>query len=85
MRSKLDDWASAFPGRFKVHYVLSDKWPMHWTHSKGRIDSKILKEQCFPPGEAVYNLLCGPSAMLNSCCRPRLGQLGHDNDSLIVF
>lgn len=85
MRRTLDEWARTFPDRFKVRYVLTAKWPLFWTHCKGRMDANILKSNCFPPGETVYNLLCGPPNMLQSCCRPHLEELGHDNERLVAF
>lgn len=85
MRSTLDEWATNFPDKFKVHYILSDSWPSDWQYSTGFVDKKLFEEHLYEPAGDVYNLMCGPPIMLDRGCTPNLLALGHKRDSLFAF
>lgn len=85
MRSTLDEWATHFPDRFKVHYILSDSWPSDWKYSTGFVDKKLFDENLYEPAADVYNLMCGPPIMLDRGCTPNLLALGHKRDSIFSF
>jgi len=85
MRSTLDEWAANFPNKFKVHYILSDKWPKDWKYSTGFVDKKLFDEELYPAGKDVYNLMCGPPIMLDRGCTPNLVALGHERHNVFSF
>jgi len=85
MRSSLDQWAKVFPNKFKVHYILSDKWPEGWTHSTGFVSKDLFAEHLYPAGDDVRNLMCGPPIMLDKGCTPNLIALGHKKDKIFAF
>jgi len=85
MRSTLDQWASVFPNKFKVHYILSDKWPEGWKYSTGFVSKPLFEEHFYPAGDDVHNLMCGPPIMLDRGCTPNLVALGHKKDRIFAF
>ena len=69
MRSTLDQWAALFPDKFKVHYILSDKWPKDWKYSTGYMDKDLFrkeKKELYPAAD-VHKLMCGRLIMLAVC------------------
>jgi nitrate reductase (NAD(P)H) len=84
-RSTLDEWASKFGDRFKVHYILSDAWPKDWQYSTGFVDKALFDEHLYEPGEDVYNLMCGPPIMLDRGCTPNLVAIGHQKTKIFSF
>jgi nitrate reductase (NAD(P)H) len=85
MRSTLDDWATNYPAKFKVHYILSDSWPSDWKYSTGFVDQKLFEEYLFEPSEEVYNLMCGPPIMLEKGVTPALNAVGHQKKNIFAF
>lgn len=85
MRSTLDEWASHFPDRFKVHYILSDAWSSDWKYSTGFVDKPLFEEHLYPAADDVYNLMCGPPIMLDRGCRPNLESIGHKKEKMFSF
>lgn len=85
MRSTLDQWASVFPNKFKVHYILSDKWPEGWKYSTGFVNKALFEEHLYPASDDVHNLMCGPPIMLDRGCTPNLVALGHKKDRIFAF
>ena len=85
MRSTLDQWATVFPDKFKVHYILSDKWPKDWKFSTGFVNKDLCEKVLYPAGDDVRNLMCGPPIMLDRGCTPNLVALGHKKDSIFAF
>jgi nitrate reductase (NAD(P)H) len=85
MRSTLDEWAAAFPTKFKVHYILSDCWNKEWKYSIGYVNSALFKEHFYPPGGDTWNLMCGPPVMLDRGCTPNLVANGHSKDRIFSF
>ena len=85
MRDTLDEWAQNFPERFKVHYILSNKWSSDWNHSTGLVNKALFEKHLFEPSTDVYTIMCGPPGMLNEGCRPNLEALGHESESMLLF
>ncbi len=85
MRSTLDQWATVFPDKFKVHYILSDSWPQDWKYSTGFVSKEIFEKELYPAGDDVHNLMCGPPIMLDKGCTPNLLALGHKKERIFSF
>jgi len=85
MRSTLDEWAEKFPDKFKVHYILSDRWSSDWKYSTGFVSKPLFEEQFYPAGDDVHNLMCGPPIMLDKGCVPNLVALGHKKTRIFAF
>jgi len=85
MRSTLDQWATHFPDKFKVNYILSDRWPQGWKYSTGFVNKALFEKHLFPAGDDVRNLMCGPPIMLDKGCTPNLVALGHKKDKIFAF
>ena len=85
MRSTLDEWAAKYPDKFKVHYILSDGWPKDWKYSTGFVDKPLFEKEFYPPGDDVYNLMCGPPIMLDRGCTPNLTAIGHKKKNIFSF
>eukprot|EP00980_Cylindrotheca_fusiformis_P001949 scaffold442_cov110-Cylindrotheca_fusiformis.AAC.16 len=80
MRTRLERWAREEEDKFKLHYVLTEKWPGGWTHSTGKLRKAIFAAHFAEPDEGVYNLLCAPQPTLEERCIPALMNLGHAPD-----
>jgi nitrate reductase (NAD(P)H) len=85
MRSTLEEWEEKHPNRFKVHYILSDEAPPDWKYSVGFCDKPLFEKYLYPPGDGVWNLMCGPPIMIDKGCRPNLTALGHSKDRMFAF
>ena len=85
MRSTLDEWSEKFPKKFKVHYILSDKWPANWKYSSGFVNRPLFEAEFYPPAEDCYNLMCGPPIMLDRGCTPNLVAIGHKKTKVFAF
>jgi Na+-transporting NADH:ubiquinone oxidoreductase subunit NqrF len=85
MRSTLDEWASTFPNKFRVHYILSDSWPKDWKYSTGFVDKPLFEEHLYQPGDDCYNLMCGPPIMIQRGCEPALAAIGHKKSRQFSF
>mmetsp|Transcript_218 Transcript_218/g.337 ORF Transcript_218/g.337 Transcript_218/m.337 type:complete len:894 (+) Transcript_218:112-2793(+) len=85
LRDVLDEWATLFPSRFSVHYILSESWPKDWKFSTGFVNKTLFEKELFASASDVYNLMCGPPVMLERGCIPNLGSLGHSKKSMFCF
>jgi NAD(P)H-flavin reductase len=85
MRSTLDEWASTFPHKFKVHYILSDAWSKDWKYSTGFVDRALFEEILYPPSDDCYTLMCGPPIMIQKGCEPNLSAIGHKKSRQFSF
>jgi nitrate reductase (NAD(P)H) len=85
MRSTLDSWATKFPEKFKIHYILSDCWPKDWKYSSGFVNKTLFEKELYPASDDCYNLMCGPPIMLEKGCAPNLVALGHDEEKIFSF
>jgi nitrate reductase (NAD(P)H) len=84
MRSTLDKWANAQSFKFRVQYVLAERWPRGWEYSTGYARKSLFARHLFPPGNDVYNLMSCPPE-LSERCFPFLATLGHACDKLYSF
>ena len=76
------------PDRFRVHYILSDEAPEGWKeseHSTGFVGRELFGKVLYPCGDNCYNLMCGPSIMLERGCTPNLKALGHREENIFSF
>jgi len=85
MREQLDEWATKYPEKFQVEYILSDRWPSGWKYSTGFVDKKLFEDFLYEAGDDVYNLMCGPPIMIDKGCTPNLEALGHSKSRLFSF
>mmetsp|Transcript_15424 Transcript_15424/g.29091 ORF Transcript_15424/g.29091 Transcript_15424/m.29091 type:complete len:924 (+) Transcript_15424:130-2901(+) len=85
MRETLDKWAARYPDKFKVHYVLSRKWPENWKYSTGIVNKALFEKELFSAGSDVHTLMCGPPPMLDQGCTPNLIALNHQKDRIFSF
>jgi len=85
MRATLDEWAKFFPNKFKIDYILSDRWSKDWKYSTGFVNKELFAKKMYEPGEDVYNLMCGPPIMLDKGCTPNLVALGHKKNKMFSF
>ncbi|GMH49941.1 hypothetical protein TrLO_g5049 [Triparma laevis f. longispina] len=88
LRSTLDRWASEYPDRITVHYILSDSSPPGWSesgHSTGFVSEGLFREQFPPPSNDVWVLMCGPPIMLERGCLPALAKIGYATENIFSF
>merc|ERR1712014_550243 len=72
LKDLLDDWASKFPNRLKVVYVLSQAGEDDtWSGERGHINKALMKQYIAPPSEDSQIFVCGPPPMYNALCGPR--------------
>lgn len=77
LKEELDGFVERSGGRLKVTHVLShpsDEWKV----KKGHVDSGLLKERSFEPGENVGVFLCGPLGIIQKAALPALRERGFD-------
>jgi len=85
LRKSLDEWAKHFKKKFKIHYILSDDVPDGWKYSKGFCNQKLFEDHLYPPGDGVYNVMCGPPIMIERGCTPNLTTIGHKESHIFAF
>ncbi len=76
------------PYLFRVHYIFSDEAPEGWKeseHSTGFVGRELFGKVLYPCGDKCYNLMCGPSIMLERGCTPNLKALGHREENIFSF
>ncbi|KAJ1701527.1 hypothetical protein LUZ63_001306 [Rhynchospora breviuscula] len=81
LREELDKWASEYPNRFRVWYVIDQvKRPEDgWQFSVGFITESILQRH-IPMGgdEETLALACGPPPMIQFAVQPNLEKMKYD-------
>ncbi|XP_037496016.1 NADH--cytochrome b5 reductase 1-like [Jatropha curcas] len=75
LKDELDGFASKFPSRFKVFYVLSQP-PEAWDGGVGHITKEMIQIHCPPPASHVQILRCGPPGM-NKAVAAHLNAIGY--------
>ncbi|XP_062219471.1 nitrate reductase [NADH] 1-like [Phragmites australis] len=88
LRDELDLWATEFPDRLKVWYVISQvKRPEEgWKYSVGFVSEAILREHMPEGGDDTLALACGPPPMIQFAISPNLEKMKYDMfNSVIVF
>lgn len=72
LREELDEWAVTHPKQFNLHWTVSHP-PAGWPHGHGFIDADMVAKSMPPPGPRALVLVCGPNAMLDALCGPKVG------------
>jgi len=63
-RAELDELVEKYPSRLRVRYSLTGSpIPGGWTHSVGRVDSKMIEEYLPAPHPDRIVCVCGPPLM----------------------
>ncbi|RAL47802.1 hypothetical protein DM860_012427 [Cuscuta australis] len=83
LKEELDGFASEFPGRFRVYYVLS-RPPADWSGGAGRVSRAMIESYCPSPAHDVKVLRCGPPPM-NNAMAAHLDALGYKPDMQFQF
>ncbi|KAJ6892699.1 NADH--cytochrome b5 reductase 1-like [Populus alba x Populus x berolinensis] len=83
LKGDLDEFASKFPDRFKVYYVLSQP-PESWTGGSGHISKEMIQNHCPPPAPDIQILRCGPPSM-NEAMAAHLNALGYTSSMQYEF
>ncbi|KAH9258472.1 hypothetical protein BASA81_003521 [Batrachochytrium salamandrivorans] len=76
-KQRLDELAAKYPTRFTVTYILSQPNP-EWQGLRGRAHKQLLAELMPSSANEPLILCCGPPAMVKTCCKESLNQLGYD-------
>ncbi|PAA66599.1 hypothetical protein BOX15_Mlig023370g1, partial [Macrostomum lignano] len=84
LRDELEQLRDSKPSQFKLWYTL-DRPPEDWRYSSGFVNSEMIGEHLFPPGEDTLVLMCGPPPMINFACMPSLEKLGFKPDMLFSY
>lgn len=74
LREQLDQFATTYPRKFQVHYVL-DSPPKNWEYSKGFVTKELMQAKFPAAGPDAKVMLCGPPPMVNAMKR-NLADLG---------
>ncbi|XP_011046470.1 PREDICTED: NADH--cytochrome b5 reductase 1-like isoform X2 [Populus euphratica] len=83
LKEDLDDFASKFPDRFKVYYVLSQP-PEAWTGGSGHVSKEMIQNHCPPPAPDIRILRCGPPGM-SEAVAAHLNALGYSSSMQYDF
>ncbi|XP_057550316.1 NADH--cytochrome b5 reductase 1-like [Amaranthus tricolor] len=83
LKEDLDGFASKYPDRFKVYYVVSEP-PPNWDAGIGHISKEMIQEHCPRPSADVMILRCGPPGM-NKATEAYLNELGYTSEMQFQF
>ncbi|CAO2836913.1 unnamed protein product [Amaranthus hypochondriacus] len=83
LKEDLDGFASKYPDRFKVYYVVSEP-PPDWDAGIGHISKETIQEHCPRPAADVLILRCGPPGM-NKAMEAYLNELGYTSEMQFQF
>jgi ferredoxin-NADP reductase len=64
-------------GGVDVQIALTREWPDGWRGHRGRIDSKLLRELAWPPGDRSLVYICGPTGFVEAAAQSLVDE-GHD-------
>ncbi|KAF9675060.1 hypothetical protein SADUNF_Sadunf10G0192200 [Salix dunnii] len=84
LKEELDAFASKFPSRFRVYYVLSQPPEEAWNGGVGHVSIEMIQEYCPPPAFDVQILRCGPPGM-NKAMAAHLNALGYSSSMQFEF
>lgn len=76
-KQRLDELAEKHSTRLTVTYILSQPSP-EWQGLRGRAHKELLAELMPSSASEPLILCCGPPAMVKTCCKESLSQLGYD-------
>ncbi|GJR43689.1 NADH-cytochrome b5 reductase 1 [Tanacetum coccineum] len=83
LKEELEELASKYPNRLKVHYVLNQP-PEGWTGGVGFVTKEMIKDHLPEPAFDIKILRCGPPPM-NKAMAGHLEALGYEQDMLFQF
>ncbi|KAM7267817.1 hypothetical protein ACFE04_009983 [Oxalis oulophora] len=78
LKDELDGYASNFPNRFKIYYVLSQP-PETWNGGVGRISKEMIQSYLPAPASDIQILRCGPLGMTKTMAA-HLDAIGYSSD-----
>ncbi|KAB5539141.1 hypothetical protein DKX38_016674 [Salix brachista] len=84
LKEELDAFASKFPNRFKVYYVLSQPTDSAWKGGVGHVSKEMIQDYCPPPAFDIQILRCGPPGM-NKAMAAHLNALGYTSPMQFQF
>lgn len=85
LRDELEILASKHTDQFRLWYTLVQPPESNWRYSSGYVNSEMISEHLFPPGDDSLVLLCGPPAMLELACFPNLVKLNYPRDRIFDY
>ncbi|CAK9184636.1 unnamed protein product [Ilex paraguariensis] len=80
---ELDSFASKFPNRFTVYYVLNQP-PEGWVGGVGFVSKEMIQAHCPSPAPDVKILRCGPPPM-NKAMAAHVDALGYTSEMQFQF
>ncbi|XP_006445679.2 NADH--cytochrome b5 reductase 1 [Citrus clementina] len=83
LKDELDSFATNFPNRFKVYYVLSQPTEV-WNGGIGHVSKEMIQMHCPTPAPDIQILRCGPPGM-NKAMADHLNALGYTLDMQFEF
>ncbi|KAJ4720503.1 NADH-cytochrome b5 reductase [Melia azedarach] len=83
LKEELDGFATNFPDRFKLYYVLSQP-PEAWNGGTGHVSREMIQTHCPPPSPHIQILRCGPPGM-NKAMADHLNALGYTSEMQFEF
>jgi len=83
-RDRLEELQAASGGRLKLILTL-DFPPSKWQHQKGFVTREMLRLHLPPPTAETLILVCGPQAMIETCCKKNLEALKYRKDRIVTL
>ena len=86
LKYTLDRLQTEHPGRFSVAYTVSKSDDV-WKGLTGRVDKKMIENNCFAAGQGdeTLALLCGPPLFETETCVPALLELGYAKENIVRY
>jgi nitrate reductase (NAD(P)H) len=86
LKYTLDRLQTEHPGRFSVAYTVSKSDDV-WKGLTGRVDKKMIQNNCFAAGQGdeTLALLCGPPLFETETCVPALLELGYAKENIVRY
>lgn len=83
-QEELDVFASKFPNRFKVYYVVTEVPTDAWNGGVGHVSKEMIQSHCPSPGPNIQILRCGPAGM-NKAMAVHLNAIGYSSEMQFEF
>ncbi|THG23664.1 hypothetical protein TEA_021917 [Camellia sinensis var. sinensis] len=83
-QEELDVFASKFPNRFKVYYVVTQAPTDAWNGGVGHVSKEMIQSHCPSPGPNIQILRCGPAGM-NKAMAVHLNAIGYTSEMQFEF
>ncbi|KAL7234722.1 hypothetical protein ACSBR1_018219 [Camellia fascicularis] len=84
LKEELDVFASKFPNRFKVYYVVTQAPTDAWNGGVGHVSKEMIQSHCPSPGRNIQILRCGPAGM-NKAMAVHLNAIGYTSEMQFEF